>query len=522
MRIEKLSTAVKNGLPYMTKFLTHKKEKFVYQLFKSCVVYENKDIATPYPFGFEQSYYARDYGTGRLITQLDKIDEPLDVINFSILKQLEDCNFLEFSKSKSLNMDFFRQFPFLRRDGLQVEFELPFLMYNFRHAYASIYLCNKFIHMAFEREGMMLSPIIQKEKEGLLMTDNHVTIGTTEQSQIFGVYNNLRQRLPDILAPACNSPFYDVKSFRNLTLERIHSQPRVGSNTKSLKRHKQESNKNRIDEEDTFKIEVSSNDWRNHGLIYDWRSFAAPIGNVPGSVIMPAKKSITKLPRKKTKEETDVKLSEEEDEEAAYLLTIEEHEGGKIKITGASAIEKYVPIEAVPKSLDVIIKPYPMPGRIELTVPDGMTCSDDIMINVISAMIAATNPIEIPRMPFSLEQALLTGRKINAITTGKTYSEIPNETVIGEWKSLSEGQRKNLLANPLALYTYMKDIGGFDTEPKHFTNKLLKKWRTPKCIRRILDEKSKESCAANTYLKTDEPAHKAFDNLKKNESWMIK
>jgi hypothetical protein len=367
--------------------------------------------------------------------------------------------------------------------ALQYEFNLPFPIFfgNFEAVHRVLDVALGALHEEANNRGVLISTLPVETEQGTFLTDNHITMSHLDIPTI-SAYNNLRANIPELLVPSSNSPITDSgKSERNILLDDLYPYPHVGPRISNYKQYENYIGQQRPDMDKLIVV----------------------------------RRKLSESERKSQKNYADVL------EEAAIWSYL------KNKTETLHMVDYPIVSEDVstplPKPADVHIKDisaeYRSP-RIEVLLPDGSTCADDIVLNMAMTMMAAYTPKSSGLSP-TLDMYLLQGRKTYASLTGEVYDvENPSE-VEGVWNGMGRARRDYIMRDPLALFFFFMDKGLlFKVNDYSLYSGKLDEWRVPQRIReRIKNLKVGES-PANTYERTDEPVYRAFDNLNENVSWI--
>ena len=425
--------------------------------------------------GLEQSFYILDYNTKEMLPRRK---------SSSVAKYLNNKVWESLLTEKA--PPYWKQLNSVVKDepgGIQYEFNLPAapLFSNFEAVYKVLDVALKTLHEEANKKGVLLSTVPVKTEDSIFLTDNHLTISHLD-IPIINAYNNLRAHIPELLVPAANSPITDSgKSERNMLLDDLYPYPHVGPRISNYLQYKRYLDRQRPDMD---KLIVT---------------------------------------RRKLSE------SERKGQRNFYEMYMEEHTWNKLmknewnfNIPDFSFVSEEVSTP-IPKPADVHIKTigekFAEP-RIEILLPDGSTCVDDIVFNLVRVMMAAHTPKK-SGLPSTLDTYLLQGRKDYSCLTGEIYDVETPEEVINAWDNLSKTSRDYLLRDPLALFFFFKEKGLlFKVNDYSLYSDRLDEWRVPQRIKTKIQNLKVGEIPANTYERIDEPVYAAFDNLDNNVSWV--
>lgn len=466
------------------------------------IAFDEDETKTGFYIGVEQSFYVLDYNNKKLVTNR-RLYPLISALNRSIWDAVIAETPLYGAKHEVEAFTEAHSWVHQENGALfQCELSLPFPLLDMELSYRLIKTANKAMYESAEKQGVLISPVFIKNENGLLFTDNHITLSGFGLKDTALVYNRIRSWVPEIIAPAANSPYLNSKSMRNFIFDEICTKPRIGP---------------RISQDVKLENQIESyKDAYREQELNEKESLLTVTGE---EVWDPSTLFMVEYMNEVMPNETDMKhISVDGMDYVAKKMREYKLKPGQVLIDKISSI-------IGPKNFDVCLKTEGGANsayRIEAVIPDGMCCADDILFNLAMVGLSIHENNGFPELPGELETALLTGKKIAAEVIGASVYDKPNELCLAEWQSMTKEQKQNLVKNPLALYQYMLDKGALNADsPHNFINaRRLRRFGLPNGLIHQLQDFSVGQCAANTYLRTDEPGYQAFDNLVKNKSWI--
>jgi len=459
------------------------------------VVWEELDRPQPISAGFEQSFHVINQENslehGPVLTELG-----VNISNLIWDAVISD-NIIEVKKNQeNETKQLFLLVSGMQTQPLQLEAHTPFKFYDFKEMYRATNLVFKILHECAVDSNLIITPAaiseIKKEPGYSLVTDNHISVGmhnekiisnsSQESENLIRMFNNIRKWLPEIAAPASNSPF-SCMSLRNVLHEISAKLPFTCFNINSYNEFFDLCNLQKINPK-------------------FYRNFA-----VKNTFFQQFEKQIFQEISDQTNNVLDFNV---------YDTIIAKYQ----KRFGDSRFER-VDFNWTTKPFDVLLDP--LYQRIEVISPDGMTCARDVMHNVSKVVLASQLPKYKTNLPKILEAKILAGQKMYSSLFGESFFEIPTERAGEAISKLPKSVANLLLSDPLALYRYLSaDMDAFDTiQPSCLANETtMSQLGLPKQILHDLVDMNKRACASRTYIRQNEPGEAGFDNLAENKPWI--